>query len=164
MKKAYLAGGCFWGMEFYLKNLDGVQSTSVGFMGGDHSLNTYEDVKHGHTGHAEVVEVCFDESIVSFKELVVFFFRLHDPTTINRQHNDIGTQYRSTIFTSDQIEISTIEEVILKLDEMQVFNSKIVTTIEPLDKYFKASEFHQDYLIKHPSGYNCHILKPDFSI
>lgn len=164
MKKAYLAGGCFWGVEFYLKDLNGVMSTSVGFMGGDHSLNTYEDVKNGHTGHAEVVEVCYDEKILSYKDLIIFFFRLHDPTTINRQHNDIGTQYRSTIFSSDKDEIEVIKDIISKLDELKAFESRIVTTIEKLDTYFKASEFHQDYLIKHPGGYNCHMLRAPFEL
>lgn len=165
MKKiAYLGAGCFWGMEYYLQNLDGVIKTSVGFMGGDNSLNTYDHVKHGHTGHAEIVEVKYDNDILSFEDLVLFFFRLHDPTTLNRQHNDVGTQYRSTIFTSDVDEINTINSIVEKLDSAKVFDSKIVTIIEPIDDYHEANEFHQDYLKKYPTGYNCHALAPEFKL
>lgn len=165
MKKiAYIGGGCFWGMEHYLKQLDGVIGTSVGFMGGDNSQSTYEHVKMGRTGHAEIVEVKYDSDSLSFEDLMIFFFRLHDPTTVNRQHNDVGTQYRSAVFTSDIDEINSLKSVIKKLDDAKVFESKIVTTIEPSDIYHKASEFHQDYLLKYPSGYNCHSLRGEFKI
>lgn len=164
MKKAYLAGGCYWGMEYYLKSLNGVIETSVGFMGGDDQYKTYEDVKLGHTGHAEVVAVEYDEKKLSFEDLIIFFFRLHDPTTLNRQKNDVGTQYRSSIFTNDTNEIDTIKDIIEKIDKSNAFKEKIVTAIEPVTKYHKASELHQNYLIKFPNGYNCHILRESFDI
>jgi len=164
MKKTYLGGGCFWGMEYYLKELNGVTETSVGFMGGDDKFTTYDDVKMGTTGHAEIVEVIYDEAELSFEELMLFFFRLHDPTTENRQHNDIGTQYRSAIFTSSDEELETAQRVIAKLDEAQVFDSKIVTKVEPMGSYHMASEIHQDYLQKYPNGYNCHSLRDEFKL
>ena len=164
MKKAYLGGGCFWGMEYYLKKLEGVAETSVGFMGGDDTLTSYDDVKMGNSGHAEIVEVVYNELKLSFKDLILYFFRLHDPTTKNRQHNDIGTQYRSAIFTSDNQEVQAAQEIIEKLNDAQIFDSKIVTKIEPMGSYHRASEEHQDYLQKHPNGYNCHSLNDEFHI
>ncbi len=158
MKKAYFAAGCYWGVEHYFQKLNGVKETTVGFMGGDDKYSNYEEVKTGITGHAEVLEVCYDSKIVSFKELVIYFFRLHDPTTLNRQHNDVGTQYRSAIFTDDLQEKEIAQRIIIELEKAEVFSSKIVTTIDEKGKFHAASGPHQDYLKKNPGGYNCHTL------
>ena len=160
IKKAYLAGGCFWGMEKYLRNLDGVQSTQVGYIGGDLSKTTYDDVKTGKTGHAEAVEVSYDERILPYRNLIKFFFRIHDPTTLNRQKNDIGTQYRSAIFTNDESEVATIKDLVKKINDSNYFDSQVVTKIESFKKFITAEEYHQDYLVKNPNGYNCHLINP----
>ncbi|MCT4641188.1 MAG: peptide-methionine (S)-S-oxide reductase MsrA [Bacteriovoracaceae bacterium] len=158
MTKVYLGGGCYWGVEFYFKGLKGVISTSVGFMGGDDTYTSYNEVMLGHTGHAEVVEVEFDENIISLEDILHFFFRLHDPTTLNRQKNDIGTQYRSIIFVKEDEQVKTAKDLIDKIDKLAYFQDKIVTRVELQEKYHKASEYHQDYLTKNPTGYNCHVL------
>jgi len=162
MKSAYLAGGCFWGMEKYLRKLKGVVGTEVGYTGGDNTKGEYKYVKSGSTGHAEAIRVDYDESIVTYKELIRFFFRIHDPTTLNQQGNDKGTQYRSSIFTNDTEEKKISLELINKINESKSLPSKIVTKIEPLSKFIDAEDFHQDYLVKNPNGYNCHLLRPDF--
>jgi peptide-methionine (S)-S-oxide reductase len=156
--KAYLAGGCFWGMEYYLKKLDGVLYTKVGYTGGDLNRATYKDVCTGETNNAEVVEVSYDPFKISYRELVKYFFRIHDPTTLNKQHNDVGTQYRSSIFTSVESEISTIKDIITKINQTDYFESSVVTTIEPLTTFVEAEDYHQQYLEKNPAGYNCHAL------
>jgi methionine-S-sulfoxide reductase len=163
IKQAYLAGGCFWGMEKHLRELHGVIDTQVGYMGGQNSAPTYEQVCQGNTGHAEVVCVTYDESQLSFKQLIRYFFRMHDPTTLNRQGGDIGSQYRSAIFTSDESEKIIISGLISQIDNSQVFRGKIVTSIEPSEKFYEAEAYHQDYLEKNPNGYNCHLLRDDFS-
>ena len=163
MKYAYLAGGCFWGMEKYLKKLPGVIETDVGYVGGAPDKATYEYVKKGNTGHAESVRVKYDENELSYEQLIRFFFRIHDPTTLNRQKNDVGTQYRSTIFTNDENEKQIIKEMIQKVDKSKKFADPVVTTIEEFKDFHVAEEYHQDYLKKNPNGYNCHLLRPDFN-
>ena len=158
--KAYLAGGCFWGMEKYLKTLDGVLDTNVGYIGGDQSKTTYNDVKTGQTGHAEAVEVLYDNSKLKYRDLIKFFFRIHDPTTLNRQKNDIGTQYRSAIFTNDTDEKNTINDLIEKINQSKYFDSEVVTKTENFEKFILAEDYHQDYLVKNPNGYNCHLINP----
>ena len=159
MKFAYLAGGCFWGMEKYLRSLEGVKDTEVGYMGGDDlSQAKYEHVKYGRTGHAESIRVEYDESVLSYEDLIRFFFRIHDPTTLNQQGNDKGTQYRSAIFTDDEDERKTIKEMIEKIDNIKAYNGKVVTKIEPFSKFVEAEPEHQDYLKRNPNGYNCHVF------
>ena len=163
IKEAYLAGGCFWGMEHYLRKLDGVIDTEVGYIGGEEKNNiNYHFVKTGLTDFAEAVRVRYDNSKLDYKSLIRYFFRIHDPTTKNRQGNDIGKQYRSAVFTSDITEIKIIQELINKINDSGVFINKVSTTIEPANGFFTAEEIHQDYLEKNPDGYSCHLLKPDF--
>lgn len=164
MKTAYLAGGCFWGMEKYLRSLPGVIDTEVGYIGGeDDSKAMYTYVKTGTTGFAEAVRVNYDENQLEYKALIRFFFRIHNPTTLNQQGNDKGTQYRSTIFTNDENEKKIIKELIEKIDNSKTYKDKVSTTIEPLKVFHDAEDYHQDYLKKNPNGYDCHLIRPDFS-
>lgn len=155
---AYFAGGCFWGMEHYFKQLKGVIGTEVGYIGDSEQKAHYEIISTGSTNHAEAVRVSYNSKDLSYRDLVKYFFRLHDPTTLNRQKNDIGPQYRSTIFTTNQDEIEIVKDVISKLEEAHVFSEKIVTTIEKTTEFYKAEDYHQNYLDKNPGGYNCHVL------
>jgi len=158
---ATLAAGCFWGVEHLLRQLPGVISTRVGYTGGTVANPTYERVCRGDTGHAEAVEVVFDPDQVSYEEVLRYFFRLHDPTTPNRQHNDIGSQYRSAIFTHSEEQLRIAEKVKAELDASGVFSRPVVTQIVPAGTFWEAEKYHQDYLIKHPGGYNCHVLRPE---
>lgn len=153
MKTAYLAAGCFWGVQHKLDDLTGVSSTEVGYMGGNTEDPTYKDVCYLETGHAEVVKVNYDESILSFEKLLNFFFEIHDPTTLNRQGPDVGTQYRSAIFTQDESEIVTAKKVIHEFEAKLA--RKVVTSIEKKLNYYTAEEYHQKYLVKNPG--QCHI-------
>lgn len=162
LKYAYLAGGCFWGMEKYLQQIPGVIDTEVGYVGGSTEDATYSKVSMGNTGHAETVKVSYDSNLVSYETIIRYFFRIHDPTTKNRQHNDIGTQYRSAIFTNNEDEINIIKKMIQKIDQEKVFSSPIVTIIEKFHGFYIAEDYHQDYLEKNPGGYNCHLLRADF--
>jgi methionine-S-sulfoxide reductase len=154
MKKIYLAGGCFWGLQKYMSVIQGVIETSVGYANGFVENPTYEEVCTGRTGHAETVEVIYDENRVALAFLLRLFFEAINPTTLNRQGNDIGKQYRSGIYFVDSEDLSVVRE------EIEYLNRKIsgqsVIEIEPLSKYYIAEEYHQDYLDKHPGGY-CHI-------
>ncbi len=150
---AYLAAGCFWGVQYKLDELAGVVSTEVGYMGGDTEDPTYKDVCYLETGHAEVVKVVYDPDTLSFAKLLEYFFGIHDPTTLNRQGPDVGTQYRSAIFTQDQSEIQTAKDVI-KSTETKI-GKKVATSIETKLNYYTAEEYHQKYLIKNPG--QCHI-------
>jgi methionine-S-sulfoxide reductase len=160
---AYLAGGCFWGMEKYLRDLPGVIETEVGYIGGESSSASYMQVKNGTTGHAEAVQVKYDSSKLTYEALIRYFFRIHDPTTLNRQGNDLGTQYRSAIFTNDENEKKIIEQLIKKIDGTRAYKGPIVTKIEPFKAFHPAEDYHQDYLVKNPDGYNCHLLRADFN-
>lgn len=153
MKTAYLAAGCFWGVQHKLDGLTGVISTEVGYMGGNTEDPTYKDVCYLETGHAEVVKVNYDEDVLSFEKLLNFFFEIHDPTTLNRQGPDVGTQYRSAIFTQDESEIVTAEKVIHMIEEKLA--QKVVTSVEQKLNYYTAEEYHQKYLVKNPG--QCHI-------
>ena len=162
-KEVFLAGGCFWGMEHYLKKIDGVIDTDVGYVGGKEKNNVnYNFVKTGLTDFAEAVRIKYNPNKVSYKKIIRYFFRIHDPTTLNRQGNDIGKQYRSAIFTNSQIEKDIIANLILKIDNSNVFKDKVVTRIESFNGFHLAEEVHQDYLDKNPNGYSCHLLRPDF--
>lgn len=158
-EKVLLGAGCFWGVDHILKKIDGVLSTVVGYSGGDVQDPTYPMVCTGTTNHAEVVLVEFNSDIISFEKLLGIFFRLHDPTTLNRQHNDIGTQYRSAIFYFDEAQKNTALEIIKKIDDSGIFKNKIQTEVTKASEFYSAEDYHQDYLIKNPDGYMCHILR-----
>ena len=158
-KKAYLAGGCFWGMEDLLRKRPGIIDTEVGYQGGENDNPTYRN----HPGHAEGIEITYDPSQTSFKELLDFFFRMHDPTTVDRQGNDRGSSYRSAIFYQNEVEKQEAEEVINLVNESGKWPGKVVTTLEPWSTFWPAEEYHQDYLLKNPHGYTCHFVRFDDS-
>jgi methionine-S-sulfoxide reductase len=156
---AIFAGGCFWGMENIIREIPGVLSTEVGYTGGRFPNPTYQQVCTGLTGHAEAVQIIYDPDTVSYETLVDYFFRMHDPTTPNRQHNDVGTQYRSAVFytTDEQKEIAV--KTIALLTQQGKFSRPIVTQVARAGVFYPAEDYHQDYLVKNPSGYNCHVLR-----
>jgi peptide methionine sulfoxide reductase msrA/msrB len=156
---AILAGGCFWGMEDLLRKIPGVIETVVGYSGGRFDRPRYEDVKTGSTGHAESVRVVFDPSVLRYESLLDWFFRMHDPTTANRQGNDVGTQYRSAIMFTSEEQRRTAEAVKAKVDRAGKWKKPIVTEIVPAGEFYPAEDYHQDYLVKHPDGYTCHFLR-----
>jgi len=156
---ATLAGGCFWGAEDLLRKLPGVVDTEVGYTGGVLENATYQAVHRGKTGHAESVRVEFDPTKVSYDDVLRYFFRLHDPTTRNRQGNDIGTQYRSAIFVHDQRQREIAERIKAEVDASGKWKNPVVTEIVPAGPFWKAEENHQDYLQKNPRGYTCHFLR-----
>lgn len=161
MKKeiATLAGGCFWGMEDIIRNIPGVLNTTVGYTGGTVEDPNYNIVRLGTSNHAESVEVEFDPDKLSYETLLSFFFRMHDPTTLNQQGNDIGTQYRSVIFYHSEAQRITAENVIKKINATGKWKKPIVTQLIPASKFYPAEEYHQDYLKKNPGGYTCHWLR-----
>jgi len=158
-ESAVLAGGCFWGMEEILRKIPGVIKTTVGYSGGTTANPTYEDVSTGGTGHAEAIQVEFDSARLSYEALLDYFFRMHDPTTLNRQHNDVGTQYRSAIFYTSEAQKKTAEGLKAKLEQAKKFNRPITTEITAALKFYSAEDYHQKYLVKHPGGYTCHVLR-----
>ena len=156
---AVLAGGCFWGMEEILRKLPGVVSTRVGYTGGKLENPRYEDVKTGKTGHAESIEIVFDPKKLSFREIVDLFFTMHDPTTRDRQGNDIGSQYRSAIFYQNEEQKKVAEAARHEAQKSGLWKNPIVTEIVPAGKFWSAEEEHQAYLQKHPGGYTCHYIR-----
>lgn len=157
---AVLAGGCFWGMEEILRQVPGVLETEVGYTGGTTDAPTYEDVKTGTTGHAEAVRVVFDPGKLTYRELLEsWFFRMHDPTTKDRQGNDVGSSYRSAIFTTSAEQKRIAEEVRAKVDASGKWKSPVVTEIVPAGPFTPAEDYHQDYLQKTPGGYTCHYMR-----
>ena len=158
-EKALLGAGCFWGVDLILRKIPGIVKTEVGYAGGTTKNPTYEEVCTGKTDHAEVVLIEFNPEVITYEGVLDVFFRLHDPTTMNRQHNDIGTQYRSVIFTYSEEQRATALEVIKKVNDSHVFKNPIVTQVMTAPDYFSAEAYHQDYLIKNPAGYMCHILR-----
>ena len=156
---AILAGGCFWGMEDILRKIPGVTATEVGYTGGQLENPRYEDVKTGKTGHAEAIRVEFDPAKISYREVLSYFFRMHDPTTLNRQGNDLGTQYRSAIFYLSEEQRRTAEEKKREVDLSGKWRRPVVTEIVPASEFFPAEGYHQDYLEKNPGGYTCHYLR-----
>lgn len=156
---AILAGGCFWGMENILRDIPGVVDTEVGYSGGHRSSATYEEVKTGRTGHAESVRVVFDPRRLSYEQLLGYFFRMHDPTTRNRQENDVGTQYRSAIFYTSEAQKKVAERVKAAVDRAHQWKAPIVTEITLAGPFVPAEAYHQDYLEKNPDGYTCHYLR-----
>ena len=156
LEKATFAAGCFWGVEKVFSALPGVVSTQVGYLGGTLKNPTYEQVCSGRTGHAEAIEIEFDPSKISYDELLEVFFRNHDSTTMNRQGNDIGTQYRSAIFYHSESQRLAAQKALDALNTAKIFKNSIVTTLELATEFYRAEEYHQKYLKKNPLGY-CHI-------
>lgn len=154
---AYLAGGCFWGMEDLLRKFPGVIETQVGYMGGETKEATYNIVKTGTTNHAETVKVIFDPRKLKYEDLLLFFFKIHDPTTTNRQGNDVGTQYRSAIFYTSENQRDDAERVKIRVEKSGAWKAPVVTQIMKAGEFWKAEEYHQDYLQKNPGGYTCHF-------
>jgi peptide methionine sulfoxide reductase msrA/msrB len=158
-ESALLAGGCFWGMEEIIRTIPGVLETVVGYTGGSTPNATYEDVHTGKTGHAESVQIVFDPDVLSYEDLLGWFFRMHDPTTMNQQGNDQGSQYRSAIFYTSEEQRKTAEKVKARVDASGKWKRPVVTQIVPAGPFWKAEEYHQDYLQKNPGGYTCHFLR-----
>ena len=156
---AILAGGCFWGMEEILRKIPGIVETSVGYTGGKISHPTYEQVCTGHTGHAEAIKVVFDPSKITYEEVLGYFFRMHDPTTLNQQHNDVGTQYRSAIFFTNDQQKEIAERVKAQVSKSGKWRRPVVTEIAQATEFYSAEDYHQKYLVKHPGGYTCHVLR-----
>jgi len=152
---AYLAGGCFWGLEDLIRRIPGVLDTEVGYTGGDVQNATYEM----HEGHAEALKVMFDPDTLTFRHLLFEFFRMHNPTTMNRQGNDMGTSYRSAIFYTNEEQKHTAEDVIRSVDASSEWGAPVVTEVVPFREFWNAEDYHQDYLIKHPNGYTCHYMR-----
>ena len=157
-----LAGGCFWGLEELLSTLQGVLKTRVGYSGGITENPTYEMVKTGETGHAESVEVLFNPLELKFENLLKFFFQIHDPTTINRQGNDIGSQYRSAIFYFTEGQKNIAENVVLKAKLSSIWKDEIKTEITKASIFYDAEDYHQHYLKKNPKGYSCHFIRKNW--
>jgi len=157
---AVLAGGCFWGMEELLREIPGVVETEVGYTGGQLASPTYEDVKTGRTGHAEAVRITFDPKKLSYADLLEsWFFKMHDPTTPDRQGNDRGTQYRSAIFVTSPEQQKTAEEIKARVDASGKWKRPLVTQVVAAGEFTRAEDYHQKYLVKHPGGYSCHFMR-----
>ena len=156
---ATLAGGCFWGMEEIIRKIPGVLETSVGYAGGSIENPTYSIVSLGTTNHAESVQVIFDSSKLSYADLLGYFFRMHDPTTLNQQGNDKGTQYRSVIFYHSSEQKKTAEEVIQRIESAKKWSKPMATQLIEATKFYPAEDYHQDYLQKNPRGYTCQWLR-----
>jgi peptide-methionine (S)-S-oxide reductase len=159
-KKAILAGGCFWGVEELVRQYPGVISTKVGYTGGEVPNATYRN----HGNHAEAIEIIFDPETLSYRGLLEYFFQIHDPTTRNRQGNDIGASYRSAIFFQDEIQRETAETLIADMEASGKWPGKIVTEVVPVADFWDAEVEHQDYLQKNPYGYTCHFERPDWTL
>ncbi|QEC44475.1 peptide-methionine (S)-S-oxide reductase MsrA [Pseudobacter ginsenosidimutans] len=157
---AVLAGGCFWGVEELIRALPGVIKTRVGYTGGDVPNATYRN----HGTHAEAIRIEFDPNRISYRQILEFFFTLHDPTTLNRQGNDIGTSYRSAIFYLNDEQKQTATELIAELTAANVYKKPIVTEVTAVSDFWDAEEEHQDYLQKHPYGYTCHFVRPEWKL
>ncbi len=153
-RKILLAGGCFWGLQDLIRKQPGVTKTQVGYTGGNVKNPTYEN----HDGHAEAVEIEYDTDKTSYKVLLDFFFQIHNPTTLNQQGNDVGTSYRSAIFYGNEEEKKEALNFIEIVNKSGRWKDPVVTTLESLDKFYPAENYHQDYLIKNPGGYTCHAI------
>ncbi|WP_394779065.1 peptide-methionine (S)-S-oxide reductase MsrA [Undibacterium sp.] len=159
-EKAVLAGGCFWGVQDLLRSYPGVLATRVGYSGGDVPNATYRN----HGTHAEAIEIIFDPQIISYRKILEFFFQIHDPTTKNRQGNDVGLSYRSAIyFTSDQ-QKKTAEDTIADVNASGLWPGKVATELEPAGPFWQAEPEHQDYLQRIPNGYTCHFIRPNWQL
>jgi peptide-methionine (S)-S-oxide reductase len=158
MEVATLGGGCFWCVEAAFDEIRGVVKVESGYSGGEVTSPTYEQVCTGATGHAEVVQVTFDPNIISFKEVLEIFFTAHDPTTLNRQGADVGSQYRSVIFYHNEKQKEIAELVIEELDAEKLWDSPIVTQVEPFKNFYKAEEYHRRYFSRHPEAAYCRVV------
>jgi peptide-methionine (S)-S-oxide reductase len=159
-KTIYLAGGCFWGLEELFREQPGVVDTEVGYTGGENDSPTYEN----HPGHAETLAISYDPDKTTYANILDFFFRIHDPTTKNRQGNDVGSSYRSAIFYQDDEELHTAKDMIAKVNASKLYEDPVVTSLEPYKKFWTAEDYHQDYLRHNPSGYTCHYVRTDKSL
>ena len=158
--KAILAGGCFWGMQDLIRKQPGVVSTRVGYTGGDVPNATYRD----HGTHAEAIEIIYDPAVTDYRTILEFFFQIHDPTTKNRQGNDLGTSYRSAIFYLDADQQRIAQETIADVDASDLWPGKVVTDVSPAADFWEAEPEHQDYLQRHPHGYTCHYVRPGWTL
>jgi len=154
-KKIYLSGGCFWGLEELMRSQPGVTDTEVGYAGGNNDNPSYPN----HPGHAEALEITYNAEETSYEALLDYFFRVHDPTTLNKQGNDIGSSYRSVIFYQSEEEKQVADKFISKVNASGKWEDPVVTTLEPYTQFWPAEEEHQDYLQKNPGGYTCHYLR-----
>ncbi|WP_153801246.1 peptide-methionine (S)-S-oxide reductase MsrA [Foetidibacter luteolus] len=159
-EKAILAGGCFWGVEELVRDLPGVLSTRVGYSGGDVKSATYRN----HGNHAEAIAITFDPEKLSYRKLLEFFFQIHNPTTKNRQGNDVGTSYRSAVFYLTDEQKTTAQNLITEMNASGKWPGAIVTEVTPARDFWDAEEEHQDYLQKHPYGYTCHYIRPEWQL
>lgn len=159
-ERAVLAGGCFWGMQQLIRRLPGVISTRVGYSGGDVKNATYRN----HGTHAEAIEITFDPKQTNFRDLLEFFFQIHDPTTSNRQGNDRGASYRSAIFYTSEEQNRVAQDTIADVDASGLWPGKVVTELAPVGDFWEAEPEHQDYLERYPSGYTCHFVRPDWKL
>ena len=159
-ERAVLAGGCFWGLQDLVRRHDGVISTRVGYTGGDVPNATY---RH-HGTHAEAIEILFDPSMVSYRQLLELFFQIHDPTTLNRQGNDVGTSYRSAIFYTNAAQKRVAEDTIADVEASGLWPGKVVTEVAPVGDFWEAEPEHQDYLERIPHGYTCHYVRPGWRL
>jgi peptide-methionine (S)-S-oxide reductase len=157
---ATLAGGCFWGMQDLIRKMPGVISTRVGYSGGDVANATYRN----HGTHAEVIEVVFDPTKISYRDLLEFFFQIHDPSTPNRQGNDLGASYRSAIYYASEAQRAMALETIADVDASGLWPAKVVTEVEPVGDFWEAEPEHQDYLERKPDGYTCHFARPNWKL
>lgn len=160
IEKAILAGGCFWGMQDLIRKMPGVESTRVGYSGGDVAHATYRN----HGTHAEAIEINFDPSVISYRKILEFFFQIHDPSTANRQGNDVGTSYRSAIFYVGDQQKATAEDTIADVNASGLWPGKVVTELSPAGPFWEAEPEHQDYLERIPNGYTCHYVRPDWRL
>jgi peptide-methionine (S)-S-oxide reductase len=159
-ERAILAGGCFWGVQELIRRMDGVLSTRVGYTGGTVSHATYRN----HAGHAEAVEITFDPARISYRRILEFFFQIHDPSTRNRQGNDVGTSYRSAIFHISEEQKRIAEDTIADVDASGLWPGKVVTEVVPAGDFWEAEPEHQDYLQRIPGGYTCHFVRPNWRL
>lgn len=159
-ERAILAGGCFWGMQDLFRRYLGVISTRVGYSGGDVPNATYRN----HGSHAEAIEIIFDSEKLSYRKLLEYFFQIHDPTTLNRQGNDVGTSYRSAIFYTSDAQKRVAEETIADVNASGNWPGKVVTEVKPASEFWEAEPEHQDYLERYPSGYTCHYVRPNWRV
>ena len=159
-EKAILAGGCFWGVEDLVRKLPGVLDTRVGYTGGDVQNATYRN----HGTHAEAIEIVFEPEKIAYRDLLEFFFQIHDPSTKNRQGNDVGTSYRSAIFYENDEQKRVAEDTIADVDASGLWPGKVVTEVTAAGPFWEAEPEHQDYLEKYPDGYTCHFIRPDWTL
>jgi peptide-methionine (S)-S-oxide reductase len=159
-EKAILAGGCFWGMQDLIRKQPGVISTRVGYTGGDVPNATYRN----HGSHAEAIEIIFDPNVITYRDVLEFFFQIHDPTTKNRQGNDVGASYRSAIFYTSDAQKRIAEDTIADVEASDLWPGKVVTEVSPAGPFWEAEPEHQDYLERYPDGYTCHFLRPDWKL